>query len=322
MELRDFIDQMSSRLRLNDPLNDSLPNWALLQLCLGYWARLQHAEGKRFLAILLLPTREYSAVFATLGALIAGSEEFSDELTWPKFKDLEPQTTVYWSSMRSPNGYSGSIQGVVEMYGQQFIEVLVKTAPRPSEVGTNRQISKAYFQDYRFSLEKPRGFAKTQSAITAWKSLKTFLPSFSENWITSDGAELLVVTTVENFLNEAKSVRFKFENTPIELAELLCIERNRDRRASKTKVEPTKGAVSGAFPLVILDGIAPYYIQEHVDQKSNLLMILDRSEFDQGVFDDLADLSTAYPKAATKALVEVLNTFACGEELAIFELDA
>jgi hypothetical protein len=321
MELRNFIEQVSSKLKLHGLPNDRLPNWALLQICLGYWARLQHPGEKRFLAILLLPTREYSSVFTTLGALMAGAEEFSDELNWPKFKHLARETTVYWQSTTSSKGYSGSTQGIVEMYGQEFIEVRIQTAPRKLEVGTKRQISKAHFQDYRFSLEKPLGLAKTQSTLSAWTGLKGLLPSFSENWLTTDGSELLVVTTVQRFLDEAKSISFHFQDTRIELGELLCTDRNRDSRVSKTKVEPSKGAIAGTFPLVILDGITPYYIQEHIDQKSNILIILSRSEFDQGVFEDVADLATAYPKATPKALVDVLNTFASCEELTIFELD-
>lgn len=322
MVLSDLIEKTRTKLNLCNSLEGNLPSWALLHICIGYWARLQRIAGKRYVLVLLSPTREYSAAFAALGAVMAGAELFRDELTWPKFKDLEPKTTVYWSSMRSPKGYSGSIEGLVHICDQEFIEVRILNAPRKSECGTKRQISKKYFQDYKFSIDKPRAVFKIGSTSSAWKSLSVLLSSFSENWLTSDGAESLVVTGVERFFNEAKSVSLISENNQIELLDLLCVERNRDRRISKTKIEPAKGTISGDFPLVILDGVGPYLIQEHIDIVSNLLMILDRTEFDQGVFDDVADLAASCARIVPEELVDALVNLESESELAIFELDS
>jgi len=322
MEFHAFAEKVRLDLFLAEGSGTPIPSWILFNLYLGYWMRTKPNKGKRWLAVLVLPTREYSANFAALGAVIAGAHNYSEGLRWPQFSGLGPTDIVYWPSKTSRLGYSGIVSGVVGLDGQEFIEVLIQTAPRKPEVGTKLQISKEYFQQYKFSLQKPRSGEKNRTTNEAWRQFQSLIGSVSEGWHSTDDAETLIVTKVEQFLTQAKDVCFLLYGESVDLIDLLCVERNRDYRQSKTKIEPVKGDITGKFPLVILDGITPYYIQEHINQASNLLLILDRSEFDQGVLSDISALAQAFPVHAPETLVRPLNSLCCSVELVIFELNS
>lgn len=322
MDFQTFAARVKTGLFLAERPQEQTPAWVLFNLYLGYWMRCQSNKDKRFMAFLVLATREYSAVFSALGSVIAGAYNHSEILLWPQFASLGSTDIVYWPSKTSQTGYSGIVSGVVELDRQEFIEVQIQSAPRRAEVGTKLQISRDYFQRYRFSLQKPRSETKKRITNEAWNIFDKLIDPVSESWLATDDSEVLVVTKVEHFSTQAREVKFSVEGRQIELIDLLSVERNRDRKRSKTKLEPPKGDISGRFPLVILDGITPYYVQEHIDQRSNLLLILDRSEFDEGVLTDIKELSTAYRAYCPGPVIELLNSLPCGAELAIFELDS
>lgn len=301
----------------------SLPDWAASLIWLGAWCRSNRLSGKRLIVFAVLPTRELAAAFASLGCLIAGASNFKDSLSWSTFKKLPLGRSVFWTPKNGTKHYGGNIVGFKEDSGSEFIVVDVTKAPRKSEVGYPREISKNSFDEYHFTEEKQPTAPRSASFEAAAQSLSYLVENLNQKWIWADGAEGLLVTNVGTFESAIAGISLSIEgHNSITLSDLLCLERNKIQSHAKLRIDHPKGAISGNFPIVILDGARAFMVHEHLTAGSNMLVILDRSEYQEGIHDEvmqLRSISSDYPNPDLKCIMPSVLT--PGVELAAYWID-
>lgn len=300
-----------------------LPDWAASLIWLGAWCRTYKLSGKRLIVFVVLPSRDLAAAFASLGCLMAGASNFEDSLSWSTFKNLPSGRGVFWISRIGKKQYGGTIVGFKENEGSEFIVIDVTKAPRKAEKGTRREISRNYFDDYRFTEERPPTVTRAASFDAAARSLQYLVENFNPKWIWADGAEGLVVTNVTSFESSLAGISVSIEGRiPIALSDLLCLERNKVQNHAKLRIDHPKGELSGSFPIVILDGAKAFMVHEHLTEVSNMLVILDRSEYQEGIHDTVLGLrSISGDDKNANYISDMPDKLAPGIELAAYWID-
>jgi len=247
-----------------------LPEWAASLVWLGAWCRSFQRPSKRLIVFAVLPTRELGAAFAGLGCLVAGAESFEDSLSWPTFKQLPTGQAVFWCRKNGSARYKGNIIGFEEIGGAEFISVEVTKAPRKAEVGSGLKINRRNFDDFRFTEEQPPAATKAASFNAAGESLEILVEISS------------VATFHDALIGFSLSIGGR---TPIVMSDLLCLGRNKGQAHAKLRIDHPKGDISGNFPLAILDGSRAFMVHEHLVSVNNILVVLDRAEYREGIHD-------------------------------------
>ena len=302
---------------------DALPDWAACFVWLGELCRSYQVTGKRLIVFAVLPTRELAAAFAGIGCLVAGANAFQDVLSWPTFKKLPIGRVVFWSRKNGTARYRGNIVGFEDIGGAEFISVDVTKAPRKAEQGSGLKINRRNFDEYRFTEEETPSVSRAVALDAAGRSLGCFVVNMNPKWIWADGSEGLLVTGVASFMNSIDGLALSIDGqTPIAVSDLLCCGRNGKQSHAKLRIEHHRGALSGKFPLVILDGAKAFMVHEHLATESNLLVILDRSEYQDGIHDAaLALRSISCCINISDFEIAMPNKLASGVEVAAFLID-
>jgi len=314
----------SQRISVNDAASatSALPDWAASLMWLGAWCRSNQQVGKRLIVFAVLPTRNLAAAFAGLGSLVAGAREFKDELSWPIFSALPCGSCVFW---RDSNGVrcSGEIVGVTEYKGAEFVAVKVIKARKKSDVGTCRKFGRSQFDTYQFSEEKPPSPLQANAFSEALHSIKLLIGDIHPKWLSVDGAEALIVSNVTSFETAVENLSISVDGAkPVNLRILLCLDRNNTQRHAKLRIEPPRGDMKGTFPLAILDGPSAFWAHEHLGAVNNMLVILDRSEYQDGIHDKVLELQLIPQAVGVADLAAIPDKFAHGFELAGFWIDS
>jgi hypothetical protein len=301
----------------------SLPDWAASLVWLGAWCRSNRLASKRLIVFAVLPTRELAAAFTGLGCLIAGASNFEDALSWPMFKKLPSGRGVFWRSRSGTKHYCGNIVGFKEYDGSEFIVVDVTKASKKAEVGTRCEISRNYFDDYQFTEEKPPTAPRSAALDVAARSLRYLVDNLNPKWIWADGAEGLIVTNVATFQSSLDGLFLSIEGQdPVAMSDLLCLERNKIQSHAKLRIDHPKGVLSGNFPIVILDGLQAFVVHEHLADVSNMLVILDRSEYQEGIHDAVLVLRSISSDVQNTDFMNFMpGKFTPGIELAAYWID-
>jgi hypothetical protein len=312
---------LSNRISVLDGCDkSSLPDWAASLVWLGAWCRSNRLAGKRLIVFAVLPTRELAAAFAGLGCLMAGASNFEDALSWPMFRKLLSGRGVFWKSNNGKKRYGGNIVGFKECDGSEFIVVDVTKASKKAEVGTLWNISRNHFDDYRFTEEKPPTITRSASLDAVEQTLRSLVNNLNPKWIWADGAEGLLVTSVATFDSEIAGISLSIdEQTPITISDLLCLGRNKGQNHAKLRIDHPRGTLTGNFPLVILDGPQAFMVHEHLAEVTNMIVILDRSEYQEGIHDAVLALrSISSDVQNTDFMDSMPGKFTPGIELAAY----
>lgn len=317
-----LINMLSANFRLrisvlNGCEKDSLPDWAVSLMWLGAWCRsMQHAD-KRLITFAVLPTRELAAAFASLGCLVVGASVFEDALSWQTFKKLPIGRSVFWMAR-----YCGEIVGFKDYEGTEFIVVKVTNAGRPTEVGSIREISRSRFDDYQFTEEKPPPAPKAASFDAARLSLESLVENLNPKWIWADGAEGLLVSNVAKFESEIEDLLLSIDGKPpVAISDMLCLGRNKELSHAKLRLEPPRGVLEGGFPLAILDGTSAFKVHEYLGSVPNLLVILNRSEYQDDIHDNVLKLRSISQDINFDFQSAMPDKLAPGIELAAYLID-
>lgn len=239
----------------------------------------------------VLPTRELAAAFAGLGCLVAGADIFEDALSWTTFRNLPFGRGVFWTVRNGADHYGGKIVGFRGDGSDEFIVLEVTKARRKSEKGFLRQISRAHFHEYRFTVDEPPSLPRQASFAAVGKSIGLLVENLNPKWIWADGAEGLLVTNIASFESSVAGLSISIDGqVPITMSEFLCLGRNKEQTHAKLRIDHPRGTIGGSFPLAILDGAKAFSMHEHLASVSNMLVILDRSEYQEGINDSLLGL--------------------------------
>lgn len=269
----------------------------------------------------VLPARELAAAFASFGCLVAGASMFQDRLSWSTFRRLPAGQSVFWMHGNATAHYCGEIIGFKEIEGAEFIVVKVTKAPRRAEEGHIREISRPYFDDYRFTVEKPPTVSKAASFETAQRALESLVANLSPKWIWADGAEGLLVTSVTKFDNSIAGLSLSIDGKSVAVSDMLCLGRNKGHIHAKLRVDHPRGSLEGDFPLAILDGPNAFMAHEHIGLVPNILVILDRSEYQEGIHDRVLELRSISQDIKPDFMRFIPKKFVAGIELAAYLID-
>lgn len=308
---------------IDGPLRVSLPDWASTLVWLGGWCRSNTVAAKRLIVFVVLPTRDLAAAFLSLGCLLAGARKYEDALSWPKFRALEAGRQVYWSRRGGTSRYQGKLLGAEKRADAEFMSVEITKAQRRAEVGTRLMINRKYFDDYRFTVEEPPTKPRVISLNAVGRSLACLVEDMNPKWIWADGAEALVVTGVAGFEASMTDLAISVDDQdPLAIFDILCSGRNNSQSHAKLRIDHPRGTLTGNFPLVILDGPSAFAIHEHIDATSNILVVLDRSEYREDIHNaalGVRSVSTSDFDATLKSGMP--TTFAPSIEVAAYLID-
>jgi hypothetical protein len=301
----------------------ALPDWAASLIWLGAWCRASQVSGKRLIVFAILPTREFAAAFAGLGCLVAGARVFQSTLSWPTFKSLPIGREVFWTSSNAKARYRGKIIGFKEDGDDERILVEITKAAKRGHIGTRSEISKNFFANYRFTEDEPPTIPKAASMEAAVQSIGSLVEDIDPKWIWADGAEGLLITSVAHFENAIVGLSVSIDGqAPIAMYDILCSGRNKRQSHAKLRVDHHRGDLSGRFPLAILDGANGFYAHEHLARVSNMLVILDRSEYQEGIHNSVLELKSISCDAEFGFLQDDLpDNFPPGVEVAAYLVD-
>jgi hypothetical protein len=291
--ITDHLDLKNELFICNGTFRDSLPDWTASLIWFGMECRRIQIEKKRLVTFLVLPTREFAAAFISLGGLISGCRLFENELSWPKFRKLAAETTIYW--IKADKVHEGLIAGFEEICGEDFIRI-DQVKPK-SKFQVSLSVSRANFENYRFSLEKPLSVKKDSSFSDAQSFLSAAAGTVHPAWIFSDGAECLLVTNMIRFNREVSEISLVSGQSPqMDLAEILCLDRVNQLHA-KLRISHPRGKLLGRYPLVILDGPGAFDGYHHVDNMANVIVILNRVEYRELIHNEVMQLRNSEDEA-------------------------
>jgi len=245
---------------------------------------------------------------------------FEDVLSWAKFRALPAGSRVYWRQKEGEARYEGQILGFEVIGGYDFISVCITKARRSVERGSTRKINQRYFADYMFTEERPPSASKMDSFNIGLQALTQLSDNISPKWIWADGAEAIVVSHLNTFESSASELTLSIADlAPVSMADLLCLGRNTDQIHAKLRISHPRGDSDGTFPLAILDGRMAFAVHEHLARTTNLLVLLDRSDYQQGIRDAMLELrSVSLDALLIENQGEVPNTFPAGFEIAAY----
>lgn len=108
-----------------------MPAWAKATLWLGWWVRRWQLPDSRVLAVTVLPSRELAAMFASLGCVIAGAQQFDKGFGWDDLVALPAGSPIFWKIPGSKTRYEGIVLESTASAGQELVPVRVeKGGPR------------------------------------------------------------------------------------------------------------------------------------------------------------------------------------------------
>ena len=300
----------------------SLPEWSAALIWLGAWCRKHQFSHKRLITFAVLPTRDLASAFACIGSLFAGARAFEDTLSWARFSCLPAESKVFWCLKDGRRRYEGNVVGLEMNSGLKFMVVKVLKAPRHVDRGSIFKISQKYFDDYKFTEEKPPSTSKIFSFKNTEQFICNLLGKINPKWIEVDGAEGILITSMANFEKTLSGLSLKIDGQQfLPMRDLLCIEINGKQAHAKLRMSHPRGNLSGNFPLVILDGPDAFYVHEHLDNASNLLVILDRSEYREGIHNDVLQLKSTAEDLPKNYFCDIPDNFPSGIEFAAYVID-
>ena len=132
-----------------------LPDWAAALIWAGAWCRQHQLSDRRLVVIGIVPTRDFAAAFAGVGALLAGARLFKESLSWPRFRSLPTGSAVHWARRGSDERFSGEIVGFENLEDTEFIKVKVLKPKSLANRGLIQSVSRKYFDEYMFRVEQP-----------------------------------------------------------------------------------------------------------------------------------------------------------------------
>jgi len=298
------------------------PVWVDFLIAIGGWCRRNQIKNQRLITIVVLPTRALASGFSALGSLLEGAKAFEDCLSWPTFRTLPIGSVIHWKQKQGKFNYSGKILGFEDILGTEFISLEVTKPVSVAKKGLIQKYSKNHFDDYLFTTEQPVNSSKVFSMDAANKLLSSWIGYVNPKWIWSDGAESLIVTSMSSFENDFSELYITCDDLePISILDLLCLGKNNDEAHSKLRISHSRGDLEGQFPLVILDGPDAFHQFIHSSNSSNLLIILDRSEYLNDIHNTALQLRSYGDECLDLLKIGLPSTIPAGIELATYVIN-
>jgi hypothetical protein len=298
----------------------SLPEWAAALVWLGDWCRRTQFHDRRLIVFATLPSRELAAAFVAFGAMLGGARSFKDSLSWSRFRNKSIGSVVYWRERQGTKRFAGAIVKFEEMHGTELITLKVIKPAAVAKKGGTTSIGRGQFDNYLFTEEEPPTSSRSSAFSQNESLMKKLLGYLNPKWIWADGAESILVTQMTGFGSAIADLSLSCDEiSPVPMLDLLCIARSNESTLAKLRISHSRGKLDGKYPLAILDGPEAFYgAHEHLAGTSNILTILDRSEYSEGISDKVLELGAIASDVHLGEFGELPASFLPGVELAAY----
>lgn len=297
-----------------------LPDWSKALVWFGWWCRQYQMDGRRILAVVILPARRYASVFVGLGCLLAGATQFRGGFSWDDLQSLPPGTEIFWKTASHGVRYQGTIlEGNDGIPG--LVRVLITSTRRSSEVGSVWYFSPAKFAECLFSeecLPAEKGTAAIDNALRFHRDLGL---ETDPKWIWTAGAEGLIVTNQAGFREAVKGLNIAVgTQAPLPLGDVLCAAGIHDKNIAKLRLA-SSGRVSERIhaPLTVLDGAAAWDQMSHV-HTGNVVVLLERTEYTADVHNVLLEAAAYADEPPADIRLDIPGRLPPGVEASTFFL--
>jgi hypothetical protein len=296
-----------------------IPAWARATLWLGWWARRWQLPDSRILAVTVLPSRELAAMFASLGCVIAGAQQFDKGFSWDDLVALPEGSSIFWKIPGIKARYEGVVLQPLIIEGQLLATVRIEQG-RPRERGTVWSFSQGRFAECIFSevcLPTRQGSQVMESAFALLHSVGV---QVKRSWLWSAGIEASLRTNMTRFWNALEGLEIGAADSGMCPAEdALCSATADQRRNAKVQVASAIRAAEKASPVHILDGIDAFQQVRDIGS-GNVVVILDRAEYSPEVHNFLLNARSFSRDLPLELLESVPERFPPGFELSAFVL--
>lgn len=266
-----------------------------------------------------LPTRELVTSFVAFGAILGGARSFEDSLSWPRFRNKPIGSVVYWKERQGTKRFAGTILRFEEMYGTELITLQVTKPASAAKKGGTTSIGRGQFDNYLFTEEEPPTASRSSTFSHSERFIKTLLGDLNPRWIWADRAESILVTRMTSFGDAIANLSLSSDDTAsVPLQDLLCAAKGSEATSAKLRISHAGGKLDGKYPLAILDGAEAFHEAPHLSGTINILTILDRFEFSEGINDRLLELGAIASDVQLDELAELPAYFPAGFDLAAY----
>lgn len=297
----------------------AMPAWAKATLWLGWWTRKWQLSDSRLLAVAVLPSRDLAAMFASLGCVIAGAQQFEKGFCWDDLVALPAGSPIFWKIPNSKTRYEGVVLESTASEGQELVPVRV-------EKGGSKERGMVWF----FS---PRKFAEcifseaclpTRQGSQIMENAFAFLQSagvqVKRSWLWSGGVEASLRTNMTRFWNALDGLAIGVSDSGLcPAGDALCPAMPDERRNAKVQVASATRASETASPVHILDGIDAFHQVRDIGS-GNVVVILDRAEYSPEVNNFLLNARSCSRDPSPEVLESVPERFPPGFELSAYVL--
>lgn len=318
-------------LAQGDYSGDPLPEWAGLLIWAGWWMRRAQVSRTRIFMVLLLPSRSCAASLVALGTMIGSLGRTGRSLDWGSFLELPAGTPIFLRmkdrtaqhKLISVEGRIGSIDG--RGRPNKGTIALVSTNPR-FHGATIFPSAKAFFE-YDVSLTRHATARQARKLLGISRIYSTLSDDFDDAWMSSASRESAIVTNKARWARETEglnvvstsALREEIEASVLDL--LVCGapgigDEVRTLLASPMTIMPE----SNQIPVGVLDGAEALRSFDLV-HCPNILVLLEQSEYDEEVHDQLTRLNSARNNESLPDLTDIPKDIPSGIDMIMFALN-
>ena len=280
--------------------HDDLPDWISFLLWAGWWMRSNARPEWRLHLVALLPARNCCAAITAIGACLASTHDFVDDLTFQEFETLPEGTRV---SLRDQGRMFEGVLGSSEWRdGHLFRKVALATSLRRWKNSTYF-VSKSNLNKYQVSTDRRTNLSPQRQAglERAERFYCTLDARARPGWSLSARREVLLVTSKAAWWRDIENVCGQTQDDEtslvVPLAELVVPTEEQHGFPGKTLLSSPSAVMNDAecTAVAILDGPDAIRTAEEVNADA-VLMLIEHSECDETAIQEIAALADAREK--------------------------
>lgn len=309
-----------------------LPAWAGLLVWAGWWMRRAQVPGARIFLTLLMPTRNYCAPLGALGALFGSIGRTGLSIAWSNFLELPPDTRVYLRIPDHPNAYraltvEGGLGPAVKIGGSHLRKIRIISDTRRLQ-GLTLEISAKSFFKYDISLNPHTPARHARRLQGVGKFYADVSPNFEPAWLTFWSPESVVVTNQADWSRQLTGLNAVVKSAEgahvdVSVQDLLMPASVGTSERLRTVLTSPRTAMRSlrGVPVAILDGAEALRSWELISiSASNLVVLLDRSEYDPQAQDTLTQLASYRNDQLMPIPEGIPNSLPGGIEMTMFAI--
>lgn len=278
--------------------SNNVPEWVGFLIWAGWWMRKTHVEGTRVFLVMLLPTRICCSELCALGALIGSIGGGREPFTWRKLISLPTGTEVFLSYPDPKTALQsvplrGELGKTFECQGGMARKVRITSQNKRFKDST-LCLLEGNLKKYALSLI-PHPSHQKKKLAAMFRFYKNLVPNMDSAAMLPIFNECMIVTNRAGWKREIEGISVSAgKKSRLPLADLLMLSEQYTIPHSGILLASPKSANVRAenVPLAILDGPEPLRSWEMV-RTSNIIVMLDQTEYDESSQNILATLSNA-----------------------------